>query len=232
MDTIKIFHGSDHIIKKPKLTLGKMNNDYGQGFYCTGTLHMAMEWACKENKDGFVNEYELDIENLKVLNLLDGKHHILNWMAILLQNRRFSLKNEIAEDARDYVIRHFAIDISEYDVVMGYRADDSYFSYAEDFVENGIPLRLLNHALRLGKLGEQIVLVSEKAFQNLYFVQATPAERQIYYPQFITRDTKAREQYREEIRKTRSYRDDIFVLDILREEMKDNDARIQRIISE
>ena len=95
MDTIKIFHGSDHIIKKPKLTLGKMNNDYGQGFYCTGTLHMAMEWACKENKDGFVNEYELDIENLKVLNLLDGKHHILNWMAILLQNRRFSLKNEI-----------------------------------------------------------------------------------------------------------------------------------------
>lgn len=232
MDTIKIFHGSDHIIKKPKLTLGKMNNDYGQGFYCTGTLHMAMEWACKENKDGFVNEYELDIENLKVLNLLDGKHHILNWMAILLQNRRFSLKNEIAEDARDYVIRHFAIDISGYDVVMGYRADDSYFSYAEDFVENGIPLRLLNHALRLGKLGEQIVLVSEKAFQNLYFVKATPVERQIYYPQFMTRDTKAREQYRKEIRKTRSYRDDIFVLDILREEMKDNDARIQRIISE
>ncbi len=232
MHKIKIFHGSNHIIKKPELKLGKLNNDYGQGFYCTATPQMAMEWACKENKDGFVNEYELDTKNLKVLNLLDGDHNILNWMAILLQNRRFSLKNEIAEDARDYVIRHFAIDISEYDIVMGYRADDSYFSYAEDFVENGIPLRLLNHALRLGKLGEQIVLVSEKAFQNLHFIKAIPAERKIYYPQFIVRDTKAREQYRKEIRARRSYRDDIFVLDILREEMKDNDARIQRIISE
>ena len=45
------------------------------------------------------------------------------------------------------------------------------------------------------------------------------------------RDSNARETYRKEIRNRHSYKNDIFVLDILREEMKDNDSRIQRILS-
>ena len=55
MGKIKLLHGSDHIIEKPDLLLGKSNNDYGRGFYCTQELSMAMEWACKKNSDGFVN---------------------------------------------------------------------------------------------------------------------------------------------------------------------------------
>ena len=47
----------------------------------------------------------------------------------------------------------------------------------------------------------------------------------------FSRDYGARETYRNEIRKDRSYKDDIFVLDILREEMKNDDSRIQRILS-
>lgn len=43
---------------------------------------------------------------------------------------------------------------------------------------------------------------------------------------------KARRTYTTEIARSRSYRDDIFVLDILRGEMKDDDPRIQRILSE
>ena len=30
-----IYHGSDHIIEKPKFGYGKPYNDYGIGFYCT-----------------------------------------------------------------------------------------------------------------------------------------------------------------------------------------------------
>lgn len=232
MNKIILFHGSDHVIKTPELKMGKKNNDYGQGFYCTKTIEMAREWACKENKEGFVNEYELDITGLKVLNLLDGEHHILNWIAVLLQNRGFSLKNEIAVDAREYLIEHYSVDISQYDIVIGYRADDSYFSYAESFVENGLPLRCLNEALRLGKLGEQVVLVSERAFDSISFVNAEMVEKNIYYPKFIARDTEARDTYRNKIRQMSFFKNDIFVIDILREEMKDNDPRIQRIVSE
>lgn len=115
---------------------------------------------------------------------------------------------------------------------MGYRADDSYFSFAEAFVQNGLPLRSLNMALKLGRLGEQTVLVSEKAFDSLEFMGADPAEKNIYYPKFTSRDSAARDTYRREVRGNKTYRDDIFVMDIIREGMRNDDPRIQRIVSE
>lgn len=231
MSRIELLHGSDHVIEKPDFHLGKTNNDYGRGFYCTLELSMAMEWACKQNTDGFVSKYSLEQDSLRILNLLDGDYNILHWMALLLKNRTFRLSNEIAVDARDYIIDNFSVDLKKYDIVIGYRADDSYFSFAESFVQNGLLLRSLNRALRLGKLGEQTVLISEKAFENLTFERAELADKTVYYPKFITRDLSARETYRNEIRKDRSYKSDIFVLDILREEMKNDDPRIQRILS-
>lgn len=232
MPTIKILHGSDHIIKTPQLNLGKEHNDYGRGFYCTEKPEMAKEWACKENKNGFVNEYILNTDGLNVLNLLDGKHTILNWIALLLKNRIFTLQDEIAIDARNYIIEHYLIDLKEYDVVVGYRADDSYFSYAQSFVSNALPLRSLNQALKLGKLGAQIVLISEKAFKKIEFINAEQVDKEAYYPKFIARDSTARTTYQTEIKKSRSYKNDVFVMDILREGMKNDDPRIQRIIFE
>ena len=232
MAKIELLHGSDHVIENPELKIGKDNNDYGKGFYCTLEPSMAMEWACKNNTNGFVNKYVLEQEALKVLDLLDGEYNILHWMALLLKNRKFRITSEIAIDARDYIINNFLIDLSDYDVVVGYRADDSYFSFAESFVQNGLSLRSLNEALRLGKLGAQKVLVSERAFEKLSFIDAEFVDKAIYYPKFIDRDLSARETYRNEIRKRLSYKDDIFVLDILREEMTSDDVRIQRIVSE
>ncbi len=230
MPTMKILHGSNHIIKKPELALGKESNDYGRGFYCTELPEMAREWACKENQNGFVNEYCLQTDGLKILNLLDGRHSVLNWIALLLKNRIFTLDSEIAADAREYIIEHFSIDTADYDVVIGYRADDSYFSYAQSFVSNALPLRSLDTALRLGKLGAQIVLISEKAFRQIEFVSAEPVEKEIYYPKFYARDNTARTVYRNEIKKNGAYRDDLFVMDIMREEIGNDDPRIQRII--
>ena len=179
MGKIKLLHGSDHIIEKPDLLLGKTNNDYGRGFYCTQELSMAMEWACKKNSDGFVNKYVLEQDSLNILNLLDGKYNILHWMALLLKNRTFRLSNEIAIDACDYIIENFSIDLKAYDVIIGYRADDSYFSFAESFVQNGLPLRSLNEALHLGRLGTQTVLISEKSFRNLTFDGADFADKTV-----------------------------------------------------
>lgn len=232
MSKIEILHGTDHIIEVPDIDKGNEKNDYGKGFYCTRIPEMAKEWACKQNTDGFINRYELDLTDLRILDLTDGKHTVLNWIAILLEHRTFSLDSEIAIDAKDYIIEHFSIDTSEYDVIIGYRADDSYFRYAESFVENGLSLRSLNKALHLGKLGEQTVLISKKAYNQIKFIDAEPVDKTIYYPKFIDRDTKAREAYKNDIRKTKSYRDDIFVMDILREEIRSDDPRIQQIVSE
>ena len=232
MSKIEILHGTDHIIEVPDIDKGNEKNDYGKGFYCTRIPEMAKEWACKQNTDGFSNRYELDLTDLRILDLTDGKHTVLNWIAILLEHRTLSLDSEIAIDAKDYIIEHFSIDTSEYDIIIGYRADDSYFRYAESFVENGLSLRSLNKALHLGKLGEQTVLISKKAYNQIKFIDAEPVDKTIYYPKFIDRDTKAREAYKNDIRKTKSYRDDIFVMDILREEIRSDDPRIQQIVSE
>ncbi len=230
MAIIKLMHGSDHIINNPSYVLGKPYNDYGPGFYCTEDIELAKEWACKENKDGFVNVYELEIDGLNILNLLDGKHSVLNWIALLLKNRLFSLEDEIAIDARDYIVKNYSIDLRNYDVVVGYRADDSYFSYAQSFVSNSLPLRSLNMALKLGKLGAQTVLISKKAYNQIHFVKAEPVNKEIYYSKFLSRDINARTTYQNAVKKRRSYKEDIFVMDILREEIKDDDPRIQRIV--
>ncbi len=232
MNKIEILHGTDHIIEIPDITKGNEKNDYGKGFYCTRIPEMAKEWACKQNTDGFINRYKFDLTNLKILDSTDSKHTVLNWIALLLKHRTLSLDSEIAIDAKNYIIEHFSIDTQEYDVIIGYRADDSYFRYAESFVENGLSLRSLSKALHLGKLGEQTVLVSQKAYNQVKFIDAEPVDRNIYYPKFIDRDTKAREAYKNDIKKTKSYRNDIFVMDILREEIKNDDPRIQQIVSE
>lgn len=232
MNKIILFHGTDHIIEVPDINIGNEHNDYGKGFYCTRSEEMAKEWACKQNTDGFVNRYELNTDGLNILNLTDGKHTVLNWIALLLKYRTFKLNSEIAVDAREYITEHYSVDTSNCDLIVGYRADDSYFQYAESFVSNGLPLRSLNRALRLGKLGEQTVLVSQKAFDRIKFTDASPVEKNIYYPKFFDRDWTARKTYRQEIKQSKSYRDDIFVMDILREELKNDDPRIQRIIFE
>ena len=230
MEKTILYHGSNQLVEIPALAQGRIHNDYGPGFYCTMLAEMAREWACKNQKDGFINRYELDMDGLRILDFTDENHTVLNWISILLKNRIFRLGSPIAISARDYLIEHFAIDTSPYDVIIGYRADDSYFQYAEAFVENALPLRSLNQALMLGKLGLQTVLVSEKAFEQIRFVDAEPVDKSFYYPRFFERDTKARQTYIEEIAKNPFYREDIFVMDILREEMKNNDPRIQRIV--
>lgn len=57
---MELWHGSQKIIETPQIGLGKVHNDYGQGFYCTESLNLAREWACSRDADGFSNRYELD----------------------------------------------------------------------------------------------------------------------------------------------------------------------------
>ncbi len=225
-----LFHGSDHIIKKPQLALGRPNNDYGRGFYCTLDYKLAQEWACKNSTDGFVNIYDLSLEDLEHLNQLDGNHTVLNWIALLLKNRSFSLSNEIAVNAKDYIINHFCEDTSAYDILTGYRADDSYFAFAESFVENGLPLRGLSHALYFGHLGSQTVLISQKAFESIRFIEAEQVDKGVYFPLFRKRDAEARKAYQLEMKKVSRFKNDLFVMDIIRKEIDNNDARIQRIL--
>ena len=77
-----------------------------------------------------------------------------------------------------------------------------------------------------------LISLSQKAFDHLKYLDSVSAESKIYYPKFFVRDKNARLTYRKEIAQSENVLDDIFVLDIIRQEMKNDDPRIQRIVSE
>lgn len=221
----KIYHGSENIIQKPQYGLGKKYNDYGLGFYCTEHIDMAKEWGVSLDKDGYANCYELECDGLSILNLNDEKYCILHWLAILLQNRKFDIPSALALEAKDYLLKNFSVDYDKYDVIIGYRADDSYFSFAQDFLNGTISYRQLNRAMYLGKLGQQFVLKSKASFEHIQYLGHEIAESNEWYAKKMLRDRDARREYFD-VERNKRERGDIYIVQIMDEEMKADDLRI------
>lgn len=191
----EIYHGSGKIVKQPVFGLGNPRNDYGLGFYCTEDLALAKEWAGSETTDGFANHYSIDLNGMRILDLNSPGYNVLNWMAMLLENRIFDLRTPAAIQGRRYLLEHFLPDYKSFDVIIGYRADDSYFSFAKAFLDNGISLEQLSRALHLGGLGTQTVIKSSRAFDALVFKEAEAIDSSVFYPRKMARDRQARESY-------------------------------------
>ncbi|MCC8142226.1 MAG: DUF3990 domain-containing protein [Lachnospiraceae bacterium] len=225
MANLILYHGSFQVVKKPIYGKGNPHNDYGLGFYCTEHSELAKEWACSGLSDGFVNQYEIDISQLNILDLSSEKYTILHWLALLMDNRIVSLSSPVMMAGADWLKEHFLPDIRPYDAIIGYRADDSYFSFARAFVNNEISVAQLNEAMMLGDLGEQFVLKSEKAFDLLRFISFETAARSIYFPRRRERDEAARMAYSAEIK--RDILEGLYIRDLIREEVSADDPRIQ-----
>ena len=218
-----IYHGSKDIIETPEFGKGNQKNDYGLGFYCTENVELAKEWACSNNEtNGYANQYEIDLSAYKVLDLREEKYSILNWMALLLKFRTFDVNTPISAQAKEYILENFYVDVEEYDVIIGYRADDSYFSFAKDFINNTITVEQLAKAMHLGELGIQIVLKSKKAFDTVKYISYELAECKEYYVKRVSRDKKARETYLSGYRQN-LVSDGLFVMDIMRKGLKNGD---------
>ena len=218
-----LYHGSVNIVEKPVFGEGKTYNDYGRGFYCTEHVELAKEWACASGSDGYANRYQLDMTGLSVLNLNGPEYNILNWLAILLENRKFNVADGLPQRAKAYLLENFKVNYKKYDIIVGYRANDSYFSYAGDFVSGTLSLSDLSEAMRLGKLGEQVVLKSRKAFESLAFVDAIKAPREEYFTKYKMRDEEAREKYRQIASQPMS-ENETYVIDIIRNNWKNGQS--------
>lgn len=230
MKEIKIYHGSQNIIEQPKYGCGKKNNDFGIGFYCTENIELAKEWSVSSISNGFANKYTLNKEYLKILNLSSGDYTILNWIATLLEHRLFSIKYPVARKAKQYLIENFGVNVNAYDVVIGYRADDSYFDYAEAFINNVISVEQLAYAMQLGKLGEQIVLKSQYAFSNLTFEGIELASKEEFYIKRKSRNEEANKRYLEMLEN--GDLESLYIRDIIRKGITNDDSRIPRNVFE
>lgn len=167
-----LYHGSKDIIEKPIYGQGKKYNDYGLGFYCTDNIELAKEWGTSFERSGYANRYQIDCTELKILDLNDDKYCILHWLAILLSNREFDTPAGLALEAKEFLKKNFMLDYKEYDIIKGYRADDSYTQVVEAFLLNQINIFEVEHLFYKGSLGNQIFLKSKKAFEHIKWLES------------------------------------------------------------
>ena len=181
-----IYHGSEFIIEKPEYLKGNIHNDYGLGFYCCSSKSLAKEWAARRSGHGYINKYRIRDDRLIILDLTKPPFDdVLYWVALLISNRELSsdLKDNCPRELK-YLKDRYLLDLSNYDVVIGFRADDSYFRFPEAFIRSEITLESLNKIFRAGELGKQYVLLSERAFRLIHFLdyeEAFEKSRTDYY---------------------------------------------------
>lgn len=179
MGIIKVFHGSDHIIKSPMYLGGKEDNDYGNGFYVTEFEDRAKSWAALNGnpQNAIVNEYELDLQGIQVLDLND--YGVLAWIAEVVSHR--GTTQEAASILGNRLVQKYKLNTDGYDVIKGYRADDSYTQVIETFLQNQINIAEVERMFYKGSLGNQIFLKSERAFSKVQWKKSYEIEMKDAY---------------------------------------------------
>ena len=185
---IPLYHGSSEPEFTPTFGVGRNTHDYGSGFYTTLSLELAREWATSmNNADGYVHKYLLDTSELSILNLNalleaqdtgsindthllcgQGRYHKeLTWLAILAKHRFTAQSKRYAINKDKLINAYYDKAIEDFDVIIGYRADDSYFKFAKAVIAEDADVDLLGELLHAGNLGHQVFIKSEKAFSKL-----------------------------------------------------------------
>lgn len=176
-DIRTVYHGSDHIIKKPEYGKGNPDCDYGLGFYVTENPDKGAEWSLTTGKDSTAinNKYTIDLSQLNVVNLDD--YGPLAWIAEIASNR--ILSSESAQFAAEIISDMYRIDTTNADVVIGYRADSGgkYMDILEAFLNGELTIDETEKLFKKGELGEQICLKSERAFDKIKFETGTDCSK-------------------------------------------------------
>lgn len=165
---MKIYHGSDKIVRKPLFGVGKKDNDYGSGFYTTEDIEKAQEWAIinGEKDSAYCNEYEIDTSDLYILEL--DTYGTLAWISEVAYNR--GTDSKISQEIGNKLAEKYKVDTNNADIIIGYRADDSYIAVIEAFLLKKITINEVDKLFRKGELGKQVFVKSPKAFEKITFI--------------------------------------------------------------
>lgn len=198
MNKIVLFHGSPDKFIVPTYGKGEEKHDYGRGFYLTESIDLAKEWAvCRPNEaNGFIHQYELDTEELKILDFQE--QGILAWLAELMKHRDAADSKRYRMLSRKFIAK-YGVDSDQYDVIKGWRANASYFYIAKEFVRDNIDMDILEELLSLGGLGIQYCIKTELAYSKLHEIDS--GLQIVQYTEFNEkynqRDITARQKMRE-----------------------------------
>lgn len=157
---MKLYHGSNVVVEKPKILQPDRRLDFGTGFYLTSSYEQAERWAfltVKRRGEGksIITSYDFDEKALSSLKVTRFEGASAEWLKFVTNNRN---------------IKDF---IDESDIVIGPVANDRtmpvlklYFSGIYD--EDETIKRLLPQ-----KLKDQYAFKSEKALKTLILSEVT-----------------------------------------------------------
>ena len=152
-----LYHGSNMIVREPRIIEPNRTLDYGSGFYTTCAEKQAYDWAYRKLKTpdqcNYVNAYELDETALKTLKVLwfDGPSD--EWIDFVMRNRQ------------DETYQH------DYDLVYGPVANDNVYVQFGLYEQGFISKATLLAELKVYKLVDQMLFHTEKALQYLRFIK-------------------------------------------------------------
>ena len=141
-----LYHTSKIEIPVPDIHHGRLNADFGQGYYLTPDQDFSYRWAWQ---DAVVNRYELDLTGLSIHTFSRST----DWFEYIFQNRR-------------------ANDTLDVDVVIGPIANDTIFDtfgiITSGFLKPEEALRLL----MIGPEYTQVAIKTQKAADQLKWLGA------------------------------------------------------------
>lgn len=215
-----VYHGSKVQLINITVKGSNPTNDYGPAFYVTEDLETSKLWACKNNTIGVVNKYELKNETYSKLSVLDltdkSKYSVLNWLAILMHYRRldssFVKQNELTLKWLD----KYFIDVDNYDVVKGYRADDAYFRFPIKFLSNELSIEDLQDVFMSGNLEIQYAFISKKAIDSLKYSKTIDCE-DWFVGKYYSKIKEASKSFDELLGRVRDFKN-LYIIDLMREE--------------
>ncbi|MBQ0008743.1 MAG: DUF3990 domain-containing protein [Firmicutes bacterium] len=191
-----LFHGSNAIIETPVQYGSSKDNDYGPSFYVTVNNFSGKIWACKNEQVGYVNKYFIRNDLFNDLTMLDltnkDKFSVLTWLAILMHFRKLDERFKKLYENRIKWLEKYYIEVTDYDVIKGFRADDSYFKFPLCFINGTLSYEKLCKVYKLGNLGIQYAIMSKKAISGLKFLDAKECDESFVgkYKDIVTDATR------------------------------------------
>ncbi len=156
-----LYHGSNIIVKQPRLIQQNRYLDFGNGFYTTTN---------QEQAESFSKKVAFRRGGMPILNIYEFDDLAINDRMI----KRFLSPDE---EWLDFVSLHRngIYDGEKYDLIIGPVADDNVYKTLEVYFSGLLTKQQALEALKVKKLFNQYVFGKEIAISHLRFVKAMEA---------------------------------------------------------
>lgn len=151
---MRLYHGSDRIVDRPRILEPRHSTDFGRGFYTTESQEQAEKWALKMrdrrgSESAYVSIYDYDEgDDLKIL-VFDGPTE--DWLDFVHSNRIQAIDHD-------------------YDVIIGPIADDGVLMTLFKYDNNMLTKEQAIEELKAGKYQGQVLFHTDKSLDSIHYI--------------------------------------------------------------